>query len=170
MNATHPEAEYWIRAAGLKPHPEGGWYRETYRSSETVPAAGLPPRFGGARSLSTAILFLLEGQTFSALHRIKADEVWHFHAGGILRISILESDGAAREIRLGVDPAGGAAVQAVVPAGTWFGARLERPDAYALVGCTVAPGFDFTDFEMGDRAALTNQFPGHRAMIEEMTR
>lgn len=170
MSAMHPEAEYWIRTAGLTPHPEGGWYRETYRSPESVPAAGLPPRFGGARSLSTAILFLLEGRTFSALHRIKADEVWHFHAGGVVRIAILDPAGAAREIRLGVDPAGGAVVQAVVPAGVWFGARLERPDVYALVGCTVAPGFDFADFELGHRAALTRQFPRHRALIEELTR
>ena len=170
MNAVHPEAEYWIRAAGLKPHPEGGWYRETYRSPETVAAAGLPPRFGGPRSFSTAILFLLEGQTFSALHRIKADEVWHFHAGGVVRIEILEPAGRARGIRLGVDPVGGTVVQAVVPAGAWFGARLERPDAYALVGCTVAPGFDFADFELADRATLTQQFPQHRALIAELTR
>lgn len=155
----HPEAEYWIRALNLQPHPEGGWYRETYRSAETIPADGLPARFGAPRCCSTAILFLLEGGTVSALHRIRSDELWHFYAGGVLRISMIEGAGTLRELRLGVDPAGGASVQAVVPAGAWFGARLEEPGSFALVGCTVSPGFDFADFELADRAALAREFP-----------
>ena len=162
-------ALYWIRKLGLKPHPEGGYYRETYRSAGTIAAVGLPRTFKGARSFSTAILFLLEGNQRSTLHRIKSDELWHFHCGTTVVLHIIDRKGRYSRVRLGGKTGMGDVLQAVVPAGCWFGARLECPRSYALVGCTVAPGFDFRDFELGERAELVRRYPGHRRIIEELT-
>ncbi len=159
----------WIAALRLRPHPEGGWYRETYRCGESVPAAALPGRFAGSRSLSTAILFLLKGGERSAFHRLAADEVWHFHAGGHLRLHLLHPDGKHEEIAMGRRPSAGEVIQAVIPAGTWFGARPAGRGSYSLVGCTVAPGFDFADFELADREALLALFPAHAALIRSLT-
>jgi predicted cupin superfamily sugar epimerase len=163
-------ASDWIAHLGLSPHPEGGCFRETYRSPEQIPHAGLPPRFPGARAFSTAITFLLQNDDFSALHRIKADEVWHFYAGSTLRITVIDPAGALSHILLGADPSAGATPQAVVPAGCWFGASLIDKTSFALVGCTVAPGFDFADFEMGERETLLAAFPQHRDAIIGLTR
>lgn len=162
-------AAFWIAKLNLQPHPEGGYFREVYRSSETVQGAHLPPRFGGARSFATSIYFLLPGTQVSALHRIKSDEIWHFYAGASLRIFVLDSDRAARELQLGPSPEKGESFQEIVPAGSWFGAAVDDPTAFALVGCTVAPGFDFSDFELADRSRLLLEFPEHRAIIERLT-
>ena len=151
-------------------HPEGGWYRESYRSVEAAPAAALPDRFGGPRSFCTAIYFLLERGDFSALHRIKSDEMWHFYAGAPLTVQVLTPAGEHRELKLGSDLASGASFQALVPAGCWFGAELADGGGYCLVGCTVAPGFDFSDFEMGIRDELLDQFPKHSDMVRRLTR
>lgn len=164
------DAAYWIEALDLARHPEGGWFRETYRSPETLPADALPARFGGGRSMSTAICFLLEGNDFSALHRIKSDELWHFYAGSPLAVHVIGGEGAYRMITLGSDPDRGEVFQAAVEAGSWFGASLSNAQSYALVGCTVAPGFDFADFEMGERERLCAEYPGHREIIERLTR
>lgn len=161
---------YWIEKLGLLPHPEGGWFRETYRSSETIPVAGLPDRFGGDRSFSTAIYFLLESSQVSAFHRIKSDEIWFFHDGGPLAIHSISMKGNHQITRLGNNPDNGESFHAVVPAGSWFGAQLIEPDSYTLVSCTVAPGFDFTDFEMGVRDILLSMFPDERDIIEKLTR
>jgi len=160
----------YIEALNLLPHPEGGWYRESYRAQETVKAAGLPARFAGARSLSTAIYFLLTADSFSALHRLKADELWHFYAGSPLSVHVIEPAGEHRCLKLGADMDKGEYFQVLVPAGCWFGARVEEESGFALVGCTVAPGFDFADFEMGDRAELLQRYPEHRQLIEALTR
>jgi predicted cupin superfamily sugar epimerase len=160
----------WIAALRLAPHPEGGFYRETYRASETVAAEHLPGRFGGARVHSTAIYFLLPGDQISALHRIKSDEVWHFYAGSPLTLTLIHPDGGLEEARLGPDVERGERFQALVPAGAWYGAQVGDSRSYALVGGTVAPGFDFADFELGDRAALLARFPQHRATIIRLTR
>lgn len=163
-------AAEWIAALDLAPHPEGGFYRETYRAQETIEAAHLPARFGGRRVHSTAIYFLLPGDQISALHRIKSDEVWHFYAGSALTLSLIHSDGRLEERRLGADVERGERFQAIVPAGCWYGARIDDPGSYALVGGTVAPGFDFADFELADRNALLTQFPQHRDTIIHLTR
>lgn len=160
----------YIQALNLLPHPEGGWYRETYRAAETIPPQGLPARFAGARCFATSIYFLLTSETFSALHRLKADEIWHFHAGSALTVHVLEPGGEHRVLRLGAAIDQGESFQAVVPAGCWFGARVEAPGGFALVGCTVAPGFDFADFQMGRREDLIRQYPLHRDLIEALTR
>ena len=120
-------AAYWIEKLGLLPHPEGGWFRETYRSSETIPVAGLPERFGGERSFSTAIYFLLESGQVSAFHRIKSDEIWFFHDGGPLAIHSISGNGDHEITRLGNNPDNGESFYAVVPAGSWFGAQLIEP-------------------------------------------
>lgn len=160
----------WIERLDLQPHPEGGFFRETYRAAEMVAAAHLPARFDGARPFATAILFLLPAGEVSVLHRIRSDEIWHFHAGGPLDIIVLDGDGAVRETRLGASAERGEVFQAVVPAGRWFGARPAPGSAYSLVGCTVAPGFDFADFELAPREALLARYPQHAVLIRALTR
>lgn len=158
-----PEANEWIERLGLCPHPEGGHYRETYRSTARVGG-------GDSRAVCTAIYYLLTGKDFSALHRIRSDETWHFYDGAPLRLHLLESDERYRAILLGRDVAAGQRPQAVVSAGVWFGATVEEPGGFSLVGCTVAPGFEFEDFELGDRTRLLQDYPGHRDVIVRLTR
>jgi len=160
----------WIDALQLQPHPEGGWFRETYRAGEKIARAHLPARFTGDRSFSTGIYFLLQGQDFSALHRIQQDEVWHHYDGGALVIAALDPAGQLSTLRLGKNVRAGERPQAVVPAGHLFGAYPADPSSFALVGCTVAPGFDFADFEMPPRAEILQAYPQHRELIERLTR
>lgn len=163
-------AAYWIEKYHMQPHPEGGYFAETYRAAEQVPHAALPERFGGSRSFSTAIYFLLESHHFSALHRIQADELWHFYTGDPLEVFVIHpASGVLEIIRLGPDPDAGEMFQAVVPAGAWFGSRPVAGAAYSLVGCTVAPGFDFADFELAEREALLAEFPQHETIILGLT-
>ena len=163
-------AAEWIASLHLAPHPEGGFYRETYRAAEMIAADHLPARFGAPRALSTAIYFLLTGDQVSLFHRIKSDEVWHFYAGGALTLALIHPDGRLEEHRLGPDPERGESFQALVPAGCWYGASVDDPESYALVGGTVAPGFDFADFELADRQTLLARFPQHRQAILRLTR
>jgi predicted cupin superfamily sugar epimerase len=165
----HNPAAYLVRSLGLTPHPEGGYFRETYRAADTIAAAALPAGFAGPRAVSTAIYYLLEAGQCSRLHRIRSDEVWHFYAGDPLVVAEIAPDGTLRETRLGSDIARGCRPQHVVPAGAWFGSYPAPGSRFCLVGCTVAPGFDFADFELADRAALLRSFPAHRALIERLT-
>lgn len=164
------DAHQWIQALELRPHPEGGWFREIYRAPETIPRAGLPPRFTGDRQFATAIYFLLERGEFSALHRIKQDEIWHFYDGAPLTIHMIGVGGLYSTATLGRDVQAGQTLVAVVTAGTLFGATVTEPGRFALVGCTVAPGFDFADFEMPERAQLLEQYPEHERLIEQLTK
>jgi len=164
------DARYWVQRLQLQPHPEGGFYRETYRADLTVPHSALPARFKGARSASTGIYFLLDGADFSAFHRIASDEMWHFYAGTALSVHSIDPAGKHAELLIGNDPDRGESFQAVVAAGRWFASHVQNPASYALVGCTVAPGFDFTDFEIAKRAELTAHYSQHRALIERLTR
>jgi uncharacterized protein len=161
-------AEYWIHQLKLESHPEGGFYRETYRSKENIQLCGLPSRFPAPRSFSTAIFFLLRSHDKSLFHRIKSDEIWHFHAGAALKIFVLQNDGLST-ITLGSNLEHGEFLQVVVPANCWFGAKVIVPETYVLSGCTVAPGFDFKDFEMADRNKLLHEFPDHVEIINELT-
>lgn len=170
----------WVTALQLQPHPEGGYFRETYRAKEGVPLTTLPERFqqssapasgaSGLRVFSTAIYYLLEAGQFSALHRIKSDECWHFYAGTGLTVEILSPEGEHSQLHLGPRPDLGQVFQGVVTAGDWFGAAVTQAQGYALVGCTVAPGFDFADFEMAQRQQLLVAFPQHQALITQFTR
>ena len=165
----HPDAARWIELLRLTPHPEGGFFRETYRAEETIASAHLPARFAGSRAFATAIYFLLEGRQVSRLHRLRSDGVWHFHAGGPLVIESIAPDGVAGRAVLGSAAEAGQVFQHVVPAGHWFGATLERPDIYALVGCTVAPGFDFAQLLLARPDELIARLPQHRPPIERLT-
>lgn len=166
-------ANVLVESLGLLPHPEGGFYKETYRAPDVLPSAALAGlgagRFAGDRAASTAIYFLLREGEYSALHRIASDEVWHFYAGSPLTIVVLHADGRREDLLLGLDFAHGAAPQQVVPAGAWFGSYVTG-GGFALVGCTVAPGFDFEDFELGTRSDLLEKFPDHAEVVRALTR
>lgn len=159
-----------IEQYNLQPHPEGGWYRQTYKSNEQVAANALPIRFGASRAFSTAIYFLLEQGNFSAFHRIKSDECWHFYAGDPLLIYIIQQNGEFEIISLGNDPEKGLAFQYVVPAGCWFASRPAPGSEYCFVGCTVSPGFEFEDFELAEADILSNEYPQHTMIIKELCR
>ena len=159
-----------IQQYNLQPHPEGGWYKETYKSDEYISGSTLPERFGGSRVFSTAIYFLLEQGNFSAFHRIKSDECWHFYAGDPLVVYVMQLNGRLDIIHLGNDIEKGQVFQFVVPANCWFASRPAPGSTFCFVGCTVAPGFDFTDFELATASSLTALFPQHKAIIEELCR
>jgi len=154
----------------LQPHPEGGYYAETYRSKEIIPQAVLPGRFAGERNFSTAIYFLIPAGQFSAFHRIQADELWHFYEGQPLHVYVIHPQGNMEFIRLGNNVAMGETFQAMVPAGCWFASEPATANGYCLVGCTVAPGFDFTDFELAQREILEEYYPEHKDFIRQLTR
>jgi uncharacterized protein len=159
-----------IEALGLVPHPkEGGYFRETYRATEALPAATLGGRYAGARAVSTAIYYLLTPTTFSALHRLASDEVFHFYAGDPVEQLRLHPDGHGEIVTIGNNLLGGLRPQTVVPRGVWQGARLARGGRYALLGCTVAPGFDYADYESGTRAALAAAYPEFAEEIATLT-
>jgi predicted cupin superfamily sugar epimerase len=164
------DAQYWIAKLGLLPHPEGGYYRQTYRADLMIAKEALSPKFTGARAASTAIYFLLDGGNFSAFHRLRSDELWHFYAGSSLLVHVIAENGTYSQIQLGNNPEEGEVFQAVVKAGCWFASCLKDPNSFALVGCTVAPGFDFEDFELAKRSELTKLFPQYRKLIEQLTR
>ena len=162
-------ADYWIKKLGLKRHPEGGYFKETYRSSEVILKHALPARFNGDRVFSTCIYFLLDKKEFSAFHVIQQDEVWHFYEGSSLTIHIIDQKGEYTTVKLGKNIKDGESFQAVVRAGCWFAAAVKNTESYSLVGCTVAPGFDFADFKMADRNNLVELYPEHRDIIEKYT-
>ncbi|MCS7067208.1 MAG: cupin domain-containing protein [Meiothermus sp.] len=163
-------AKFWVDYLGLAAHPEGGFYRQTYKADEAIAEPHLPHRYKGQRPFSTAIYFLLEHPDFSAFHRLTSDEVWHFYTGSSLTLWLISPLGELSRLHLGPDPGQGQSFQQVVPAGYWFAASLDAPQTFALVGCTIAPGFDFADFELAQRAQLAQQFPQHRDLIERLTR
>jgi predicted cupin superfamily sugar epimerase len=166
---TDKTARYWIEKLQLEAHPEGGYFRQTYRSDVMIAREALPAGFAGARAASTAIYFLLEGENFSAFHRLRSDEVWHFYAGDPLVVHVISPQGSYSSILLGCELEAGQVLQAVVLAGYWFASHVADWSSFAVVGCTVAPGFDFEDFEMGEREELVARYPQHRVLIEGLT-
>ncbi len=163
-------AHYFVEKLNLQPHPEGGYFAETYRSAEKVDRPHLPSRFSRSRSFSTAIYFLLEGNNFSAFHRIKSDEVWHFYYGQALDVFIIHPEGELEILRIGNDLENGCSFQGAVKAGCWFASRPVSKNGFSLVGCTVAPGFDFADFELAKRDDLTKEYPMHAELITALCR
>jgi uncharacterized protein len=165
-----PTAEQIIERLKLVPLTiEGGHFLETYRAPLIVPAEALPGDYVGDRTVSTAIYYLLTPDTFSAIHIIKSDEVFHFYAGDAVEMLQFWPDGSARVVIISNDLDSGHEPQLVVPAGVWQGCRLVRGGKWALMGCTVAPGFDYADFALADRAELVALHPAHAEMIEALT-
>lgn len=160
--------EYWINHLSLNEHPEGGYYRETYRSAEFVNGSALPTRFGGDRNYSTTIYFLLPSNKRSLFHKIKSDEIWYYHSGSALTIYVLDQNGLSQH-RLGPDIEKGESLQVIVPSNVWFGALVNEKDNYTLSSCSVSPGFDFRDFELAERAQLLHAYPNEAAVIERLT-
>lgn len=162
-------AAYYIKRLGLTKHVEGGAYKETYRSPQLLSQAAIGGACKGDRNASTAIYFLLEHGQFSALHRIAADELWHFYDGDALTIYEINEEGRMFVHTLGRDLDRSEHLQVLIKAGSWFGARCNVPDGFSLVGCTVAPGFDFEDFELADRETLCREYPAYEKIIRELT-
>lgn len=158
-----------IKLFNLKPHPEGGYFKETYRANGTIKKQALPSNFFGDCSFSTAIYFLLPKGSKSSLHRIKSDEVWHFYLGGPLTLVIIHKSGQIENITMGQNVQDGQRMQYVVPAGSWFGVYPNSDTEFSFVGCTVAPGFDFNDFELGNKDVLFKQYPNAKEIIEKLS-
>lgn len=155
-------AQEWIEALGLLPHPEGGFYKETYRAAHEA----------GTRAVSTAIYFLLRAQDVSHFHRIDADEMWHFYTGYPLTVHMINMAGEYDTLKLGTNLENNETPQGLVAKNVWFGAALDEnasPNAYALVGCTVAPGFEFSTFELARQDQMLADFPAHDAIIKRLT-
>lgn len=168
----HP-AEYWIKKLDLIQLPEeGGLYRETYRSDMIFVQKQLPNSYQGPRPAITDIYYLLQGKTFSAFHRIRSDEIWHYHAGHSLLVHIIETNGTYHIEPLGFDADRKEKLRVTLPRGCWFAAEMKdkSPDQYVLVSCVVAPGFEFEDFELGKRDVLLNLYPEYKEVIEKLTR
>lgn len=160
-------AEEWIAELGLEPHPEGGYFRETFRAPVEIPEQRLGTGAPGARPCATSIDFLLRPVDVSRLHRLRFDELWCLLAGGPLTLHLLHEDGSHETRRLGRQR--GALPRTTVAGGTWFGATVDGNAPYALVACTVVPGFDFRDFTLGSRQELLERFPDHRHLVEALT-
>jgi uncharacterized protein len=165
----HP-ADYWKKKLNLIHHVEGGWYSEVYKSALTIAGSHLPPQFTGDRTTCTHIYFMLEKEEFSAFHRIKSDELWHFYSGDAIVIYELKNDGSLIKHYLGRDLDKGQSLFCVIKAGNWFASEVMENSNYGLVGCTVSPGFDFADFELAKKKQLSEKFPAHKELVTRLCR
>ena len=163
-------AQDYIEVLHLLPHPEGGYYKETYRSKGKITNECLPSVFHGERNYSTAIYYLLQQGDFSAFHKINSDECWHFYGGDTLLIHVIDIQGDYSCVRLGSKLNNGGQPQFVVPACSWFASEPAPASIFSFVGCTVAPGFDFADFEMASKEELLKAFPAHTSVISKLCR
>ncbi len=165
----HPKAKYYIDKLKLTPHPEGGYYREIYRSGEFIHIEGLPDRYKNKRAFSTSIYFLIEGRQISKFHRLKSDETWHFYDGCSIKIYILDENKNLNEIIIGKDLSEGNLFQFTIKKNNWFAAELIEKDSFALIGCSVSPGFDFEDFELAERNYLIKNYPEYEIIVKKFT-
>lgn len=154
----------------LQEHPEGGYFKETYRSEGEIPNSVLGTKFEGSRNYSTGIYFLLTSDVFSAFHKIRQDEMWHFYQGSPLTLHTISPNGEYSKQVMGLNFDDGELPQFTAPKEYWFAAEVNKTDSYSFVGCTVSPGFDFRDFELAEREALVTTFPQHGTLIEKFTR
>lgn len=152
----------------LEPHPEGGYFSETYRSTDTFETSGKD--FPAGRNISTSIYYLLQSKDTSLFHRIKSDEIWHHYEGAPLTIHVIDENGAYKQRQLGKEIREGQQPQLSISAGVWFGVTVNHSDSYVLCGCTVSPGFDFKDFEMADRRSMLKNYHHHKKIIEKLTK
>lgn len=154
----------------LTEHPEGGYYKETYRSKGIIKNQSLSAQFAGDRNYSTSIYFLLTSDKFSAFHKINQDEIWHFYSGTTLKLHMISPKGDYSFVLIGNDLLNNEKPQFVVPAQHWFAAEILKENSFALTGCTVSPGFDFKDFVLPKREELIALFPKHSEIIKQLTR
>lgn len=161
-------AQYWIEKLNLQQHPEGGFYAETYRSKDRLHESKLPDRYKSPRVFGTSIHFLLTTESVSNFHRLNSDEIWYFHTGGAAKIHFIDKQGAHSEHLIGSDLESDQSFQVVIPKETWFAAEVVEGD-FILVGCTVAPGFEFEDFELADRTELSSAYPQDQTLIGRFT-
>lgn len=162
--AIQREKANYIRLLDLIPHPEGGYYRETYRSTEIIDT------IRGNRSTGTVIYFMLESGNFSSFHRLGSDETWYFHAGQPTLLYLLSKEKGVSRFRVGADIENGGVFQVTIPAGTWFAAEVEAGGVYTLISCSVSPGFEFSDFEMADLKELMKAFPEQEELVRRLCR
>lgn len=170
LRTVNKEVINLVSKLNLLPHPEGGYYKETYRSTGIIEKQALADNFNGNRNFCTGIYFLLTSDNFSAFHRIKQDEMWHFYSGSPLLVHVIYPDGNYIAHEVGMDVEKNQFPQLVVPAGCWFASSVKNSNDYSFVGCTVAPGFDFNDFELANRDDLIEQYPKHASIINKLTR
>lgn len=163
----NPKARYYIDRLGLQRHPEGGYFREIYRAGEMFFTETIPAKKLNKKNISTSIYFLLCGRDKSLFHRLKSDEIWHFYDGCDVKLYIIDNDGKLTEAHLG---RGSEVFQLVIPKNNWFAAELRDKTSFALVGCTVSPGFEFKDFELAERENLIKKFPEHKKLISRFTK
>ncbi len=165
-----PQAQKYIEKLQLKPHPEGGYYKEIYRAGDMILPEHLPKRYKSSRNFSTSIYFLLERNQVSNFHKLKSDEQWLFYDGSGIVIYVIDEGGNLNKILLGRNIENGESLQTVIKYNSWFAAELSNKTSFALIGCTVAPGFDFNDFELGKRDALIKAFPQFRELIYKLAK
>lgn len=158
----------WVEALGLEAHPEGGFYKQTYVSSESITDNELRVSFDGKRKLYSSIYFLLTDKNISHFHRLKSDELWYFHGGNSLTVHMITEAGVYVQQKLGLNIEGGERPQILVPKNSIFGSSVDSTDSYALVGCMVSPGFEFKDFEMFTQSELMEKYPEHEEIIQKM--
>lgn len=162
-------AEYYIKKLNLTPHPEGGYFREVYRSDEKINPDALPKRYSAGHNFSTSIFYLLNWEEKSLMHKLKSDEIWHFYEGSPLKLYMLDKEKNLTQILLGRNIDEGEVFQYVIKKDQWFCAEVENKNSFSLVGCTVSPGFDFSDFKIGKRENLFKLFPKHKELIKRFT-
>ena len=158
-----------INHFNLQEHPEGGYFKEVYRSKEIVSAENLPDYFNGDRNYCTSIYFLLISDKFSAFHKINQDEIWHFYQGSTLKLHLISPEGTYSFVKIGNDFNNDEVFQFTVPAHYYFAAEVLAKDSFSFVGCTVSPGFDFNDFVLPSRKELSTEFPKHSEIIKQLT-
>lgn len=163
----HPKSKFYIDKLELRLHPEGGFYKEIYRSGELYYVEDFVDR--KKRSASTSIFFLLDGKQVSKFHKLKSDEIWHFYDGTSIKLYLIDSESNLSEIIIGKNLDAGETYQFSIPKNNWFAAELMDKKSFALMGCTVAPGFDFEDFELGKRGDLVRLYPEHHDLIMRLT-
>lgn len=158
-----------VNKLDLQPHPEGGYFKEVYRSEEEMKSEDLPERYKSPRCFGTSIYYMLEGERFSSFHKLKSDEIWHFYLGSPIILHLINKEGKYSKVIVGQNVDEDEHLQFTIPHGTWFAAEVKDKSSFSLVGCTVSPGFDFADFEMGERNNLIEMFPKFKDIIEKLT-
>ena len=166
----HEKSKYYISKLQLSQHPEGGYFNEIYRSEEYFQSEYLPKRYTGDRNFSTSIYFLLDGDQKSTFHKIRSDEIWHFYDGSSAKIFVIDENGIFSEFLIGNNLEEGENFQVIIKRNCWFAAEVADNKSFCLVGCTVSPGFDYKDFELGDRISLIKQFPQYEEIIKKFTK